>query len=35
MSQYITEKGANTLRNFKYKGGSVALSYEYVWSPIA
>lgn len=32
---YITDEGEENLKNFKYKGGSVGLSYDYIWSPFA
>lgn len=32
---YITDEGEENLKTFKYKGGSVGLSYEYIWSPFA
>ena len=32
---YITDKGEEAIQRFKYKGGSVGLSYEYIWSPFA
>lgn len=35
MTEYISEKGAEALRRFQYKGGSIAYSYKYLWSPIA
>lgn len=35
MGKYISEKGAQAIRDFKYKGGSIAYSYEYLWSPLA
>lgn len=35
MGRYITEKGEEAIRNFKYKGGSIAYSYQYLWSPFA
>lgn len=31
--QYITEEGKQGIRDFKYKGGSVSITYEYIWSP--
>lgn len=35
LKNYITPDGYNAIRNFKYKGGSSAWSYDYVWSPLA
>lgn len=32
---YITDQGEETLKHFTYKGGSVGLSYKYIWSPLA
>jgi hypothetical protein len=32
---YITPEGDTAIRQFKYKGGDLALSYQYVWSPFA
>lgn len=31
---YITEKGYDGVRNFKYKGGSSSILYEHLWSPL-
>lgn len=31
--EYISEKGKQGIKEFKYKGGSVSITYEYVWSP--
>lgn len=31
---YITEKGYDGIRNFKYKGGSVSVFYAHIWSPL-
>lgn len=35
MISYITPKGEEAIRNFKYKGGDLSLSYQYIWSPLA
>jgi len=35
MTNFITLEGEEVLRNFKYKGGSIAYSYNYIWSPFA
>ena len=35
IKKYISDKGEDAIRNFKYKGGSVSYSYKYVWSPVA
>jgi ethanolaminephosphotransferase len=35
MNSYITPKGEEAIRNFKYKGGDLSLSYQYLWSPLA
>ncbi len=35
MTEYITKQGEDKIRNFKYKGGSVAISYQHLWSPLA
>ena len=32
---YISPKGDEAIRNFRYKGGNLSLSYEYLWSPLA
>lgn len=31
----ITAEGDAAIRNFKYKGGDLSLSYNYIWSPLA
>lgn len=33
MNNYISEEGKENILLFKYKGGSVSIAYEYVWSP--
>lgn len=35
MTQYITKQGEENIKNFKYKGGSIAISYINLWSPLA
>lgn len=35
MTELITEQGAEKVRNFKYKGGSISISYQHLWSPLA
>lgn len=35
MTQYITKQGQENIKNFKYKGGSIAISYINLWSPLA
>lgn len=35
MSNYFTPEGEEAIRNFKYKGGNLSLSYQYLWSPLA
>lgn len=35
MSWYITAEGEAAIRGFKYKGGDLSFSYNYLWSPIA
>jgi len=35
LKNYITPDGEQAIRNFKYKGGSSAYSYDYLWSPLA
>ena len=32
---YISEQGNEAIRNYKYKGGNLSLSYQYLWSPLA
>lgn len=32
--EYISEEGKKGIREFKYKGGSVSIAYEYLWSPL-
>ncbi|EAR92829.1 CDP-alcohol phosphatidyltransferase (macronuclear) [Tetrahymena thermophila SB210] len=32
--QYISEEGKQGIKEFKYKGGSVSIVYEYFWSPL-
>jgi len=33
--EYITKEGEEAIRQFKYKGGDLSISYKYVWSPLA
>ena len=33
IKEYISEEGKQGIREFKYKGGSVSITYEYIWSP--
>ena len=33
--KYISEREAQAIRDFKYKGGSISYSYGLVWSPLA
>jgi ethanolaminephosphotransferase len=35
MTHYITPQGADKVREFKYKGGSISISYQHLWSPLA
>ena len=35
IKNYITKEGEDSIRNFKYKGGSAAWSYDWIWSPFA
>jgi ethanolaminephosphotransferase len=35
MKRYISREGEQAVRQFKYKGGDLSISYEYLWSPLA
>lgn len=35
LSNFITPEGEIVIKNFKYKGGSISYSYNWIWSPLA
>jgi ethanolaminephosphotransferase len=35
MNSYITAEGETAIRKFKYKGGNLSISYNFIWSPLA